>query len=258
MSTIIQMEGIHNIRDLGFTPVEGGIIRPGRLIRSSSLAQATKEDVRVLAEEYHLAQIIDLRSHTEAREAPDVYVPGAAYQQIPLIDEEAMGITRDEGSMRDMLSELAEMPDLKDMYALLATPGGSEVWRQVFALLFQPREGAVLWHCSEGKDRCGLVSAMVLYALGAKPGEVEADYLKTNIAAQPRAEGMYRQVLEKTGDEAIAQKIKAAFLAKSEYLQAAMAGVQKSYGGVDGFLERACGLDDRMRQALRERFVERG
>ena len=247
----ITLQGVHNTRDLGGTPVQGGKIRLGKLIRSSGLSRATAADINVFTDVYHLQQVIDLRTQSEAKEAPDVKITGAEYTWIPLVDEKTLGITHDEGSEEDLLS-LEKLPGLAEMYEMIATNPESEKWREIFGLLLKPRQGAVLWHCSEGKDRCGLVSAMVLYALGASMEDIEEDYLRTNEAAAPRAEAMYRMTLEKTGNTAIAEKVKKAFLAKKEYFDAAFAAIDRHYGNVESFLEKVCGVDEKGRMRLRE------
>ena len=56
-------------------------------------------------------------------------------------------------------------------------------------------EGAVLWHCTEGKDRCGLLAAMLLSALGVSREDIMEDYLLTNEVNAPKAEMYYQHML---------------------------------------------------------------
>lgn len=253
MSTI-QLQGVHNLRDLGGIPVKGGRIRAACLIRSSSLSDATESDVEILKNSYHLQQIIDLRTHLETIDAPDVRMAGIEYASIPLINEEAIGMTHDRNSTQDLMN-MTQIFDLAGLYETLVSAPRVSEWRSIFEILLMPREGAVLWHCTEGKDRCGLVSALVLYALGASMEDIIVDYLKTNEAAAPRAEGMYQAVLQKTGDAAMAERVKAAFLAKREYFDAAIAAITKTHGSPDAFLEKVCGVDAEKRRALRELYL---
>ena len=251
----IALQGVHNIRDLGGIKVEGGVVRPGKLIRSSSLAAASASDIRTLTDVCHVQQVIDLRTKTEASEAPDATLPGASYTLLPLAGEDALGISHSQGQEEQLMSSLMKM-DLTRMYTRLAGQPATEEWRKIFRLLLMPRDGAVLWHCSEGKDRCGMVSAMLLYALGASPEDVEADYLLTNIAALPRAEAMSKQAFARTQREDVAQAVKAVFLAKQEYLSAALNAVQDIFGGINGFLEEVCLVDEDKRRLLREMYCE--
>ena len=247
----LSLQGVLNIRDLGDTPVLGGKIRPGRLIRSSKLSKATTEDIAFLSNAYTLNQILDLRTETERGESPDVLIPGAAYTPIPLVTEEAFGVTRDEKSKRDIF-DMTRFPGMEETYRALVSPNTYPSWHAVFDALLTPRQGAVLWHCSEGKDRCGLVSAMVLYALGASLKDIRADYLETNVTAEPRAEGMYQMVLEKTQNPDIAEKVRSAFVARSSYFDSALTAMEENCGSIDGFLKDGCGLNREKRQTLKE------
>ena len=251
----LSLQGVLNIRDLGGTKVQAGTIKPGRLLRSSKLSKATEEDIALLADTYQLRQIIDLRTEMERAEHPDAAVPGAVYSPVPLVTEEAFGVTRDEKSKRDLL-DVTRLPAMEKTYKALVAPNTYENWRKIFDLLLTPGEGAVLWHCSEGKDRCGLTSALVLYALGASMEDIRADYLETNAVAEERAKGMYQMVLEKTGNAEIAEKVRAAFVARDAYFDSALDAMEQNCGSVDGFLEMACGLDETKRLKLKELYCE--
>ena len=102
-----------------------------------------------------------------------------------------------------------------------------------------------------------MVSAMLLYALGASPEDVEADYLLTNIAALPRAEAMSQKAFSRTQREDVAQAVKAVFLAKQAYLSAALNALQDSFGGISAFLKEVCLVDEEKRRLLRDMYCEK-
>ena len=52
-----------------------------------------------------------------------------------------------------------------------------KAYKQFFDILLDQEEGAILWHCSEGKDRTGLASLLILHALGVPPETIMEDYL---------------------------------------------------------------------------------
>ncbi len=250
-------EGIHNIRDLGGIPVEGGCVQPLRLLRSSRLSDATPLDREVLSASYHLEQIIDLRTPWEIQESPDQPVEGAAHAAIPLLKDEEMGMTHGQSSDQGLLG-MGQIPDMEHVYAELGRHPAPAPWRSIFALLLAPRTGAVLWHCTEGKDRCGMVTALVLFALGASREAILADYLKTNTAAAPRAEAMAALALQKTGNAAVAERVRAVFVAKEAYFHAAFGAMEEAFGSVEGFLEQVCEVDGSKREALRKRYCQLG
>ena len=92
----IELEGLVNTRDLGgFETVDGRKIRPGRLIRSGELYDATSEDIKKLTQQYHLKTIVDFRTETERAGRPDPDIEGVRYIFNPILNEETMGITRE-------------------------------------------------------------------------------------------------------------------------------------------------------------------
>ena len=88
--------------------------------------------------------------------------------------------------------------------------------------------GAILWHCTEGKDRCGLVTALVLEMLGVDRADIMADYLKTNDVNLPKAIKIKEQLAQSRG-EAFAESVYQAFIADSTYLESAWGAMGDNY-----------------------------
>ena len=114
--------------------------------------------------------------------------------------------------------------------------------------------GAMLWHCTAGKDRCGLVSALVLAALGVERAVILADYLLSNLAFTAEAEGLYQKVLASGHGEVTAAAARDVFLAKQAYLDAAIAAVEEA-GGMEAYLEAGLGLSPTLLSDFRQRIL---
>ena len=97
-------------------------------------------------------------------------------------------------------------------------------------------KGSVLWHCTEGKDRCGLLTAVLLLALGVEKGTIMEDYMLTNEINEGKAEKYYEMMLLAGKTEMEAATIRDIFLAKEEYLNAAFGAIQEQYKNTDTFL----------------------
>ena len=67
--------------------------------------------------------------------------------------------------------------------------------------MVEQREGAVIYHCSAGKDRAGVISALLLRLLGAEDSAIYADYLYTNTALSHELEEAQSAALALSGDE---------------------------------------------------------
>ena len=169
----IHLDSIGNIRDLGdYQTSDGKTIRPNKLIRSAHLGRASREDLDYLKEKHGLSTVIDLRTYKEKEEVPD-QTDTLVYRHIPIIEGFEDGITHEK-------KKTFKMPSLKETYVELVTKEEYiKGFREALNLIIDQsgKEGAVLWHCSEGKDRCGMVSVLVLKMLGVDEETIRSDYL---------------------------------------------------------------------------------
>lgn len=250
----ITFEGVFNARDMGgLQTAQGRMIASGLLLRSANLADATETDKRVLREKYRIAKIIDLRTKTERNEKPDVSIPNVEYLSIPVFDESIAGISHEKSLSKDQL--LAVVPNLGNLYRKMVTDDScrknlGKAARCVMEHDFS--KGSVLWHCTEGKDRCGLLSAILLFALGVERSTIIEDYMVTNDVNGAKSEKYYQMMLRAGKTETEAATIRDIFLAKEEYLQEAFSAIDEQYNNVDTFLHD--GLD--IPQRMIERFQE--
>lgn len=216
---------IRNIRDLGgITTEDGRTIRPRCLIRSAHLGRASEEDLLFLRKEERLAAVLDLRTNQERLEKPD-HAEGFSYFPIPVIDDLRAGITHEQGA------EEKEFPDMAFLYRLMVTRpetqlGFARALHQIFTWDYS--RGAILWHCTEGKDRCGMTTALVLEALGVDRDAILRDYLETNRTSLLRARGVYERLLPLRG-EVFARSVFQAYVADERYIRAAWDAMGDQY-----------------------------
>lgn len=250
----ILFEGIGNARDLGgLRTGSGDMIRKGTLIRSANLSAATETDVKMLLEQYRLLLVIDLRTPMAAGMKPDIPIPGVRYEAIPVFEDVMIGVTHERD--RDYAHRKTRMPDLGNLYERIVTEEAcrqrlGKVIRLIMSQDFQ--SGSVLWHCSEGKDRCGLISAFLLYALDVDEDVILEDYLMTNEAAIARADDYYRKVLENGGDEQVARSVWNAFVVKEEYLRGALNAIRRSWGDMRSYLTDGLQIPEDLIAAFRQ------
>lgn len=165
------LAGCGNVRHLGGLPVAGGgRTRPGVYWRADSLAHLVPAaQTRLLAA--GIRTIVDLRSPGEVARTPSVWRehPSVAYHALPLLGDAD-------------LARLLSRPDaLRDGYAPLLAPAAGAVVR-IVAALAAPGAAPAAVHCLAGRDRAGLVAALVLAAVGVPAPAIVADY-----AASPGA-----------------------------------------------------------------------
>ena len=216
---------IRNIRDLGGTPTaDGRTIRLRCLIRSAHLGSASEEDLLTLRRDCGLSAVLDLRTEQERLEKPD-HAAGLDYYAIPVIDDLRAGITHEQAA------EQKEFPDMAFLYRLMITrpatqAGFARVLHRIFTWDYS--QGAMLWHCTEGKDRCGMTTALTLEALGVDRDTILQDYLETNRTSLLRARAVYERLLPIRG-ETFARSVYRAYVADERYIRAAWDAMGENY-----------------------------
>jgi len=164
----IALAGCVNFRDVGGYAADGGTVRWRRLFRSDALHELTPGDVARLRE-LELATVIDLRSDFERGHDGEGVHPlaelGVRFVHAPIINALNGEI------MSDTSLTLAQR------YAKILERGGQALAETVASIAESP--GTSVFHCAAGKDRTGMVSAVVLGALGVPDADVVADYAMT-------------------------------------------------------------------------------
>lgn len=134
---------------------------------------------------------------------PDPAIEGVRYVSAPLLDEENLGVTRE--AKVDFTDYVGQMlfyvktagTDIgayfEKTYPAIATgEGAMRQLRRFFDVLLEQEEGAVLYHCTAGKDRVGTATALLLSALGVPRELIVEDFLFTNACLREETEGMMR------------------------------------------------------------------
>ncbi len=260
----IELEGLPNTRDLGGIPAAGGKqVQSRRLIRSGALADATKSDLDILINTYQLRMVIDLRMQSEREQRPDPEnsLPQVRFEVAPLLGSSAAGVTREGGQegMKRMLETLCNNPEqvMMHTYATMATDEQSCAGlAHFFELLLENEEGSTLWHCSIGKDRVGLSTALLLYALGASREDIFKDYEATNLFVGDEASDLAAMLSQYNLPKEMNAGISIINSADPRYLQTSFDVIEKQYGSLDAFLGEELKLSSEKIERLRELYLE--
>jgi protein-tyrosine phosphatase len=221
----VVFEGCFNFRDLGgYETTGGGWARPQRLYRADGPHALTADDatkMRALG----LATVIDLRTPKEAEERGR-YVTTLA------------GIVEHHLPMIDVLPDADELPDwidpqvVADQYRAMLEQGSGTI-AAALTILSDPSAYPAMFHCSAGKDRTGILAAVLLGILGVADDTIVADYALSGSAMQQLIEHYKRTHPDAT--DQLTRLAPAMVAAHPEAMAAFLEGVRRDYGSFDDF-----------------------
>jgi protein-tyrosine phosphatase len=240
---LIALEGAQNFRDIGgYRTVDGRRVKWGLILRSADLSRLTDADLASL-NDLSIQTVFDLRSTSERRSAPDVFAGRSATVSVDYdINAQAIAAALRSGPTAESLRSA-----LSTTYPQLLTSLQPE-YRQLFDRLLEG-QGTTIYHCTAGKDRTGMATALILSALGVPRETIFADYLMSNRFYHPAANA--------TPVRGLSPDLLAVLMGVDEsYLQAFFDFINAQYGSVDGYLDRALGVDAARIVRLRALYTE--
>jgi protein-tyrosine phosphatase len=175
----LPMTGAENVRDLGGLPlVGGGYTKSGVLFRGDTLQELTAGDVALLRS-FGLRTVIDLRTPTEADNEGRGLLASEPieYANLPFMADELMAPGRDQA--RDLMVAERRESDRVDHYLNYLRYAGDRVVDAV-RIMASPDGLPAVFHCAAGKDRTGVLAALVLDAVGVERDAIIADFVLTN------------------------------------------------------------------------------
>jgi protein-tyrosine phosphatase len=237
----LEWEGCRNVRDLGGLPtVGGGRTRWGSFVRADLLGRLTEQGRRQLLD-YGVRTIVDLRMpHEVAADPPAVFTDG---QDAPTYLN--LNAVEDKPEVR---ARLKAAQTRVDKYTI-SLDGFPEANARIMRAMATAEPGGVVFHCHSGKDRTGVVAALLLDLAGVEEEAIVGDYA----ISQERLMPLYEKWLEETGGE---EAIDPWWIPITEpqTMRGVLAHLRTHYGGAEGYLRQA-GLGVEAIARIREKLV---
>jgi protein-tyrosine phosphatase len=243
-------DGLLNVRDLGGHPTEdGGETRYDSIIRADSVRQLSDQGWSALVD-YGVKTIVDLRTNDELAADPPAELP-VEVLHIPFFETN----TDEWKAIEEKLEAAARAaPDVasatREVYLIFLEEFGHNVAMAIRAIADAP-EGGVVIHCAGGKDRTGLLTALLLHVSGVGVDEIAADYALSEERLRPRHE----QWLAEAESEEERERLERIMQTPVESIKGVFAELARRHGSVEGYL-RDTGLTDdeldRARARLRD------
>ncbi len=261
---IIHLSGTDNTRDLGgLQTADHHVVRRGRLIRSDHLNRLTEKDCTILSEQYKVKVVVDLRRESESKRQPDQAIAGAVLVHDPLVPEIARAKTfaQISGVGELMLESVHHMNDdvlayQTKRYAEAALSDfTAEAIQKWVALLLDTEDGAVLWHCTAGKDRTGVLAALILLILGVPIETVKANYLLTNQIIRQKIQWIVDKTRDVTTDPNLLKQVELLCSVHGNYFDAVISAIESHYDSLSKYVRHHLHISDEMIAALQNSYL---
>ena len=243
------LQGAANFRDIGgYKTTDGRHVKWGEVYRSADISKLTDADM-IKLKSLNVIYDVDLRGRQESAQAPDQLNAGMDYILCPAGSDNMdwlKTMSKLKGSQADslMMVYYSNTQYLADRY------------KPFFNKLINLPDGqSLVFHCTAGKDRTGIGSALFLYSLGVPYDTIMSDYLASNYYRKDANAKLAAQMVQYMHIDPEVAKSMAGV--KKEYLDATFDTIKKRYGSVDNYLKTQLGLDDEKIATLKQKFLEK-
>lgn len=244
----IHFESVPNFRDLGgYRTHDGRTVAWRRLFRSAALHKMNDRDKATLKQEISPRAVIDLRRLRDPEQNPEVLLlkeVGARYYPMPFRPDSSSYLKEEEKAYPSAinmgeiyLSRISEKPFGKRLVDALE-------------IIAERDNHPLIFHCSAGKDRTGVLAAMVLTAMGVVDDDVVEDY---TLSAPLMNEIRARITSDPETAPAVKDQPDFQWEASAESMAVFLSLLRQEYGSADGYLKAngaGSSLADRLKVAL--------
>lgn len=246
---VVKMEGAVNFRDIGaYKTKDGKEVKLGKIYRSADISKLTDKDIETMLSR-HIYTVIDFRGTKESALAPDRLLPNTDYTLCPAGSDSLP-------DAKQMANLLKEGNFLITMYNNKSVRYYGARYKPLFQkLLTLPEtDSSILYHCTGGRDRTGMATALILYSLNVPMDIIEADFVASNIYLKNFNEKMYSQISNSFGIDK--QEIEDKFMLRPQLLQSFFASISDQYGSIENFMQEELGVGTEELVILKNKYTE--
>ncbi|OJV22662.1 MAG: protein tyrosine phosphatase [Dyadobacter sp. 50-39] len=253
----IGMDHTVNFRDLGgLKTKDGKTVRKGFIYRSDNLSKLEPGDFGAF-NALRIATVYDLRTDHEIEGKEDRLPTNVRYRHTPVVQDSAGEI---KGLKKRVLNGDITEQQAREMTAKFYSDAVTVNIGAVKDILKQitTSEEPVLYHCSAGKDRTGIISALILSILNVDRQLIVDDFMASNYYRRARAEKtlgkakLGRVIKPKLNMDAI----EILSTVDESFIQATFSAIDSTYGGIEPFIQNELGIDPTARRVLLGRLTE--
>ena len=254
----IKFKNIYNFRDIGDLITEDGRkIKAGLLFRSDDLSRLSKRDLDTI-QGIGLKVICDLRTVNE-RKANNYQLPestGTKIIHIPIYHGSQDLSHREFFRLLVGNSKKVNFENMiYEFYLCIVSERQAEIKKILNAIVNINRAPALI-HCTGGKDRTGLITALIQLYLGVSYDTVIEHYLKSNALIEPRMIKVERFIRLMSLYRISSERIKPLLIVKRAYLDTALQKIFSEYESIESYFIEGCEVDERTLINLKEMMIE--
>ncbi len=251
----LHFASVPNWRDIGgYRTDDGHWVRMGMIYRADQLDKVSDADMTRI-DALNPAVIIDLRTKSERSREPDKIPPRARGLVLDVAADSAGTLG---GDMREAMAAISTGKGAEMLTAanrdFVSLPSALTAYTGMMRELLQEKDGAIVYHCTAGKDRTGWATAIILSILGVPRDTIMADYLLSNQYLKAKNEATIA-MFKKSGAPFDVSNLEPVITVRPEYLQAAFDEVDRKFGSFDAYAHKGLGLTDADIAALRTKYL---
>jgi len=247
---ILKFEGTHNFRDIGGYPtIDGKCIRWGIIYRTDELNELSLSDLEKFST-LGIRSVYDLRTTQEREKRPNI-LPNSTTKQVHLPIYESEPRT---DFAKAIFFRRHTLGDLMAASYISGFEHRIEKYADILSQFAEPENLPALYHCVAGKDRTGIVTALLLSILGVPKETIIADYSLSNLGFDQ----YFREFVAESHIPMMGvpnEEIKVLFMVNPAWMQGFLKHIETEYGSVENCLIQKGGLDKETINKIRENLL---
>lgn len=241
----ISFKNITNFRDIGGIETEDDkFVKWGLIFRSDNLSSLKKNEFRKF-NSLNIKTVIDLRTKAEIALKEDILPDSTAYFSIPIVSDQGDLMAQMKGKViRGEITEAQSKELMQEFYTKCVTENIPLLRKLIFEITTS--KNPILYHCSAGKDRTGIVTAILLSILKVDRQTIIDEYLLSNYYRGPKIKSTLKKakILKIIHPNLNTQVILNFMAVDSEYINAVFDIIDSKYGGMDSFIANQLDIDE--------------
>ncbi len=257
----LKVKKLSLLEDLGeILTSDGRKIKPHRLYRSSSLIKIDKKGEERLINKYHIKKCVDFRTDDELEGFPELQDSEIEYYHFPCLENHENSTVTKENRLR-ILKEISSVKKgalerMKVFYSLLvSSTKAQKAYRNfVDVLLAAKDDEAVVFHCTQGKDRTGVAMMLLLTMLGVDKELILKRYMKYN-KFRRNFRFWVAVGVTITKSPKLALSLDRLIATRKVYLDTSYRVIEEKHGTIENYIRNIIGVSDNEIKLLRTKYL---